>query len=195
MQYALNTHQRCLLATLLLLLSTTATRISAHELQDNRATLVLRDKTHVSITVFLDYADVLHRVLAPERSIQDFVLFYSGLPANSFKTALDKAQDKLRQQTTATTVEGQPAILDRWIWPDASEAQHILRQRAMQALVAPNDHGHSTQLEVRCELSAPHAITTLQVVFPKAFQRVLLVSYQPRQKWSETSGKATAVTF
>ena len=193
MHYTLTTLRRQMLA--MLLCAATTTPICAHELQDNRATLVLRDKTHVSVTVFLDYADVLHRVIAPERSMQDFVLFYSGLPANRFKTALEKAQDTLRQQTTAATVEGKPAVLDRWVWPDASEAQHILRQRAMQALVAPNDHGHATQLEVHCELSAPHAITAVQVVFPKAFQRVLLVSYQPKQQWSDAGGKATAVTF
>lgn len=179
----------------MLLCAATTSHICAHELQDNRATLVLRDKTHVSVTVFLDYVDVLHRVLAPERSMQDFVLFYSGLPASSFKTALEKAQDRLRQQTTAATVEGRPAVLDRWIWPDASQVQNILQQRAMQALVAPNDHGHGTQLEVRYQLSAPHAITALHVIFPKAFQRVLLVSYQPKQQWSDAAGKVTAVTF
>ena len=179
----------------MLLCAAVTSHICAHELQDNRATLVLRDKTHVSVTVFLDYVDVLHRVLAPERSMQDFVLFYSGLPASSFKTALEKAQDRLRQQTTAATVEGRPAVLDRWIWPDASQVQNILQQRAMQALVAPNDHGHGTQLEVRYQLSAPHAITALHVIFPKAFQRVLLVSYQPKQQWSDAAGKVTAVTF
>lgn len=43
----------------------------AHELESNRATLVLRDAQHVSLTFFVDYPAVLHQVLAPNRSAQD----------------------------------------------------------------------------------------------------------------------------
>jgi hypothetical protein len=39
-----------------------------HELQDNRATLVLRDKTHQSVTLYVNFTDALHRALGGTRS-------------------------------------------------------------------------------------------------------------------------------
>ena len=35
----------------------------AHELDSNRATLVLRDRQHLAITFFVDYASVMQQVL------------------------------------------------------------------------------------------------------------------------------------
>ena len=51
---------------------------AGHELQDNRATLVLRDKTHISVTFYLAYSAVLHQTLAPQRPLAEFLAVYSS---------------------------------------------------------------------------------------------------------------------
>ena len=74
----------------------------AHELQANRASLVLRDSQHLSVTFYLDYVGVLHQVLAPQRSLQDFVLAYSAMPPQAFNAQLLAAQTKLQSNTSLT---------------------------------------------------------------------------------------------
>jgi hypothetical protein len=62
----------------------------AHELQDNRATRVLRDEYHLSLTLFINYTDALFLALAPKRPFQEFLLVYSAMGqfAEEFQKAL-----------------------------------------------------------------------------------------------------------
>ena len=187
------THSKCIRILVLALLP--LVNAVAHELQGNRATLVLRDATHVAMTLYLGYPELLHLTLAPQQDFSEFVLLYSGLPPDTFKTALLKAHAALQSQITVNNADGRPARLEHWVWPDASQAQEAMRLRAMRSLVAPNSHSHESPLEVRCEVQTSKPIGALSVVFAPEFQRVLVVSYQPKQVWAETGGKATEIKF
>ena len=75
-----------LLATLL----TVRLVAGAHELEDNRATLVLRDDNHVTLTLFINYVDALHAALAPGQPLPAFLLVYSAMKPADFRAALDR---------------------------------------------------------------------------------------------------------
>jgi hypothetical protein len=167
----------------------------AHGLAENRATLVLRDQNHVSVTLFITFSEALHRVLAPERSLQEFVLTYAAMPPETFKAALRKAQSQFQAETRAETADGHQLLFERWTWPEPAAVQQALRERAMQALVAPDDHAHEAALEVRAECQAANAIHSVRATFPPAFARVLVVSYQPKQVWVEPQRASPEITF
>ncbi len=167
----------------------------AHGLEENRAMFVLRDQNHVSVTLFITFSEALHRVLAPERSFQDFVMASSAMSPEAFKAALLKAQSTLQAQASAETADGHRLLFERWRWPEPAAVQQVLRERAMQALAAPNEHPFETALEVRAELQATKAIASLRVSFPPAFQRVLVVSYQPKQVWVEPLHASPEIKF
>lgn len=167
----------------------------AHGLAENRATLVLRDQNHLSVALFITFSEALHRVLAPDRSFQEFVLAHAAMPPEVFKSALLEAERRFQAETLAETADGHQLLFERWTWPDASTVQQALRERAMQALVAPTDHAHEAALEVRADCQAAKAIHSVRVSFPSAFARVLVVSYQPKQVWVEPQRASPEITF
>lgn len=167
----------------------------AHELTENRATMVLRDSNHVAITLYVKYAEALHQTLAPEQPFSEFVLALSALPAAQFAVQLQTAQTRLQAAIKVTPNPAVDSSLQRWLWPVAAKVQTALRERAMQLLAAPKDHAHDTPLEVRFELRSTARIAALSTQFPQAFGRVLVVSYRPQQTWAEPGQAATAISF
>jgi hypothetical protein len=181
----------------LVMLWALSTSALAHELESSRATLVLRDQTHLSITFFVDYLSVVHQVLAPQRSAQDFVLMYSAMKPQEFQAQLADVQRKLASSTSLLLASGKPAVLSRWVWPEAIAVQSLLQQRAMQAVVAPGEHTHTVQMEIRTEakLGGARDFSAVTLQLPPQFQQVLVVSYQPKQVWVKPGLPSPVIRF
>ena len=177
-----------------ILLSTAISAAHAHEMTENRATLVLRDSTHVSMTLFIDYPEALHRALSPKQKFQEFVLTFSAMNPEVFSVAVGKAQALFQAQIQVLNAMGKPASGDQWRWPEPIRVQAMLREHAMQMLVAVGEHAHDAPLEIRAEFSLPKPDTSsghspsVRVTFPAAFRRVLVVSYRPNQVWVNATG-------
>lgn len=159
------------------------TAAAAHELPANRVTLVLRDDRHLSLTCFIDYTTALHRALAPQRALHDFVLQYAAMKPAEFQKELLKAQQKFKAGTTLALPTGEPLTLRHWRWPEASHAQQLLQQRAMQSVVGGAEHAHEMPFEVHAEVASPRAIASVVARLPDEFGKLLVVSYRPRQVW------------
>lgn len=166
----------------------------AHEMEANRATLVLRDGGHLSLTLYLDYAAALHQALAPSRPFEEFMLTHATMPAAQFQQALDGAHRKFEQGTRAA-LKGQPLAFRGWQWPAAAQVQQKLRERAMLMVRAQGSHSHEAPLEVRAELAAGEDFHTLKMQFPAEFRDVLVVSYRPAQVWVKPDQPSPAVVF
>jgi len=124
---------RCAGALLFLL----ASCAFAHELPANRLTLVLRDRNHLSLTFFIDYTDALHRALAPQRPLEEFVLMYSAMKRRTWAGNCCVRRRGFQSSTQLILSAGKPAAITNWKWPNAGRVQAMLRERAMQAVVAP----------------------------------------------------------
>ena len=164
-----------------------------HELQDNRATLVLRDKTHVSVTLFIAYTEVLHLSLAPKRPLREFLLIYSAMNSEDLQQELIHAQVEFQSRTRLYLSNGGQMPLTNWMWPDAKQVQALLRQRVMQALVDPNSH--EAPVEIHADANAQQKIVSLRVQFPEEFQKVLVVAFRPSQVWVERKTLSPEISF
>ena len=180
------------LALNLLLLAPCA---AAHELQDNRATLVLRDKTHVTLTLFIAYAEALHQALAPQRPLQEFLLVYSAMKSEQLQKELISAQVKWQAATKVVTGAGVEATLTNWVWPDIKQVQMYLQQRVMQAMVDPAGHAHLAPFEIHADANSVQEIASVKVQFPEEFQKVLVVAYKPHQLYVERKTLSPAIKF
>lgn len=169
----------------------------AHELQDNRATLVLRDRQHLALTLFVDYPKVLHQVLSPQSSLQEFVMLHSAMKPQELQAQLLVAQRKLQVDTKVVLATGKTAMLTQWVWPDMAGVQKLLQQRAMQAIVAPKDHAHMVPMEIRAEAQSSNTsdFNSVTLQLPSALQPVLLVSYQPKQVWLKPNTPSPVISF
>ena len=87
---------------LLMIYSFAAPVAQAHDLDENRATLVLRDRTHLSVTLYLNYAQALHRALLPHREYGAFLLMYSSMKPDDLEKELQSAQAKFELEKRMT---------------------------------------------------------------------------------------------
>ena len=181
----------------LLIVCAWAHNAQAHELESNRATLVLRDAQHVSLTFFVDYPAVLHQVLAPNRTAQEFMLMVAAMKPEEFQAQLQEAQRKLQSSTILKTHKGKPAELINWSWPKAAAVQSQLQQRAMQSVVAASDHSHMVPTEIRAEAKSDHPADFTSVTLRPAaqFKQVLVVSYRPKQVWVNPGMPSPSIKF
>mgnify|MGYP006949118131 CR=1 FL=1 len=85
--------------------SAIAPMANAHELQANRATLVLRDERHLSLSLFIDYVDALHRSLAPDRPRQAFLAQFSAMKPADWQTLLLRTQQQWSRQVELRAVD------------------------------------------------------------------------------------------
>ena len=166
-----------------------------HELPDNRATLVLRDDRHLSITLYINYVDALHRAIAPRMATSEFLTRYSAMNLATLRAELQRVQRQLQSATRLTIDARTPLALSDWRWPTAEQVQALIQQSVMQAVVAPNDHVTEPQSEIHAEAVGVHTITGVDIRLPREFLRVLVVSYRPNQVWANPDGPATSVRF
>jgi hypothetical protein len=167
---------------------------AGHELQDNRATLVLRDRTHLSVTLYLSYPEALHQALAPQRQFLAFLLIYSEMKTELLQKELLRAQARF-QSTTHLYLPDKETSLVNWVWPDAKAVQSMLQRRVMQAMVDPDAHAHEAPVEVHADANAALEIQSVRVQFPLEWQRVLVVWYRPSQQWVEGATLSPAMKF
>ncbi len=176
----------CALGLVLALLAASS---HAHDNEVNRATLVLRDKGHLSATLYINYTDALHQAIAPQMSDKDFVMTYGAMDAPRFQAALAKAQAVFQAGTRLTRQDGNVLTLLRWQWPAPEQVQRLLRERSMALMVG--GHVHERQQEITAELNSDRPIAAITARFPQAFGQVLLVSYRPEQ--TVFDGKSAAL--
>lgn len=173
-------HRRWVLALLLGL----APALGAHELEGNRATVVLRDGEHVQLSLYVDLAQALAQALAPEQSVSEFLLAAAAMPPEAFADWYHDGVLRLQKDTVVKDADGQRLTVTHWQWPAAEDLRQSLQTWTMEALVAPEAHRHPTVSVVRAEVSR-QAMRGLSLGLPRALGDVLVVWYQPQQQMLE----------
>lgn len=178
-----------------MVLAALALSASAHESTDNRATLVLREPTHLVVTLYVGYGELLHRTLAPQQPWMDFLAAHASMPAEEFARVSATAQARWQSGITLRSAQDKPVGDTSWAWPKPADMQQMLRMRLMQSLADPGRAAHEEPTEVRAELRSSKPIAALKVAFPPEFQKVIVVSYRPSQVSLEPGKPATLVQF
>ena len=155
----------------------------AHELDSSRATILLRDGNHVSMTLYINLPEVLRRTLAPERGFGEFVLVYSAMAPDKFRDAVRAAETRLAEATRLTDATGAAPARSGWTWPDAERTQAEFRTLAAAFLTAPGEPPHDDPVAVHAEFQTARPTSSLKVTFPPQLDAVLTVYYRPQQVW------------
>jgi len=166
----------------------------AHELEDNRATVVLREPNHLTLTLYLAYPELLHRALAPDRPFAEFLLAASAAEPAALDQQLRAAHARFEAGLRVEIEPGLELAPAHWSWPAAAQLQQLLRQRAMENVTGAG-HAHPAPLEVHAELRTPRPVTALRLRFPPEFRRVLVVAYRPTQAWAQPGALSPRLSF
>jgi hypothetical protein len=147
------------------------------------------------INFFIDYPKALQQALEPKRTFSEFLLIYSAMPKADFQQAMAKAQAIFSNQTVIKLSNGEPLLVTAWRWPDSASTQSVLQQKAMQSIVAGNDHKHDLATEVQANATAKRKIDEIALALPKALGSVLVVSYKPKQTQLPPAATAIKIKF
>lgn len=167
----------------------------AHELMDNRATLVLRDRTHLSLTMYLRYTEAVHKALAPGTSYWEFLTAVAALSPPDLEKQMRRAHEALQAGTRIYLDGMQPSAFSNWAWPEPATTQRLFQQRLMEATVGGGPHHHEEPIEVHADVISTSGVRSASVEFSKALGRVLLVWYRPRQSWVDAGKKSESIKF
>ncbi len=168
---------------------------SGHELQDNRATIVLRDKINLSMTLFLNYPEALHLALSPQRTFSEFLVVYSSMKPEDLRKELQRAETKFQAETKLVLSPGVELTITNWIWPDSKQVQEMLQQRVMQAMVDPGNHTHAAPAEIHAAAIAKREVVSVRVQFPEAFRQVVVVAFRPSQLTLDPNALSSEIKF
>jgi hypothetical protein len=174
-------------AVLAAMLSLAASAGSAHEITGPRATLVMRDGGHVSMTMYLDGADLLRAASPPGEAPAEALRRLAAMEPSAFARAWAQAQGAVQ---ASTRLQGSPnlaVVLSHWSWPSAAQVQAALRQAVMRGLAKSGGaealHPEpAALLEARAETVLPATARDLRVQFPASLGEVIVVSYRPGQQ-------------
>jgi len=169
--------------------------LRSHEIEANRLTLVQRERNHVTLNFQLDLVPILHRLLAPRSSVQEFVLSHAALPLPVFRTQLLRAQAQLQERALLARPDGTPVAITNWSWPAPEQVQGLMQQRAMRAITADDHADHDAVTTVSAQALSTGDLSSLDVRLPDEVAPVLVVSYRPRQTWLERKSPVARIRF
>jgi hypothetical protein len=155
----------------------------AHDLADNRASLVLRESRHLSLTLHVRFTEMAWRALARDQGYGAFLTMCASLDEAAFADLVSRAVVRIESETRLAVNGTSAVVLQRWQWPESARLQSLVRQQVMEAIVAGSAHVHEPQIEVRADLVAQGPVREARLEPAVALGRLLLVWYRPVQAW------------
>lgn len=169
--------------------------VQAHEAEVNKATLVLRDGHHLSLSLYLRLDESLYRMSLKKVPYQEFLLAHASMPAAEFEKVWLPVQEQLQKSVVLQDGRNQPLTLRKWKWPKPEKIQAVIQENLMQATVAAGHHHHPALLEIRAEASASAPVSRVSLQVSPVWQPLLVVSYQPAQTVLEAGKPPVSIRF
>lgn len=165
----------------------------AHELPDDRLTVIQRDGTHYQLQFLVDGPGLVHRFLGGTRPRLEVLAALVAQGPEETSRVWGRLQLAL-QQGVRLQRGGQPLRLEAWRWPSGAEVHACLQQWVMQQTVGRTGHVH----EEPWAWSAQAVATgegAVELQLPTPLQQVMVVSYRPRQQWVSAEQPAVPLSF
>ena len=154
---------------------------AAHLIEDNRAKLVMREPSHLTLTLYIRYSEVLYQALAPGRTYTVFLMSCAAMKPDEFKRLVLHAQAHLESETRAVVNGVTTVPILGWQWPDPAQVQATIKQQVIEAMVGGGEPTHDAPIEIHADILSHKEIKDASLRFPPEFKSVLFVWYRPEQ--------------
>lgn len=181
---------RTLLAALLLL----GGSLQAHELHDNRVTVVLHEQHSITTVLRLDFAGLLQHLMAPDANPAEFLALVAAQGPEQLEAGIAMLKSQV-QQGLVIRNSGQLLSLSQWEWPSTVVIHAALREQMMAALVDGGLAVGNPALEVRAVASDLLAINRLTLELPELLKPAVVMWYRPQQSVMNPQSPAQVMEF
>lgn len=167
----------------------------AHELPDDRVTIVQREPTHLSITFYIDEVALLNRIIAPKSSRTEFLLVFATLPSANFTTKIQQARDSFAAEIAIRDMNRRSLLISPLRWPTLIDTQRLVKESALALLATGSDHDKVTFSEINADATADEPLESIYFIKPRSLPELTGVSYRPLQQRMMGQTKEIKITF
>ena len=166
----------------------------AHELQNNRLTVILHEQHSVELVFRLDFAGLLQHAMAPQSSPQEFLVAVAAQPPEKIAPALAALQQQVEKGLMLKS-RGAVLAVQHWRWPSAVMVQAVLREQLMANMVATAESSSASALEVHADASDVLSIERVTLSLPEVIKPAVVVWYKTRQGVITTQSAEQTLEF
>ena len=167
----------------------------AHELPDDRVTIVQREPTHLSITFYIDEVALLNRLIAPKSSRAEFLLACAALPPARLTIKLQQARDAFAAEISIRDMHRRSLLISPLRWPTLIDTQQLLKESALALLATGSDHDKITFSEISADATAHEPLESIYFIKPRSLPELTGVSYRPLQQRMMGQTKEIKIMF
>lgn len=167
----------------------------AHELDENRASIVLRNETNISVTLYINIFDALHKTLAPQRDSFEFIGYLASLNETDFSKQWVLATHKLEQKIHVRLLSGEILKVSTTNWGAPQAVHKLFKEITMRSIIEKNRHLHSEPYEVKFQINANKPTNTLKVEIPEVLRPMTIVSNRIKQSRISSDRENAIIEF
>jgi len=167
----------------------------SHELNENRASLVLRNERQISVTFYLNLTEVLHKTLMPKQDRFEHTAKLAAMNEADFLKHYGDAKKLIESSVLLKAASGKKINVREWQWPEPKVAQKAIRELTMQSVVSSGQHLHENPIEVRLQIQSDESIDPLVLELPVSMKPMTLVASRPKQTRFDLSARKITINF
>jgi len=167
----------------------------SHELQENRASLVLRNERQISVTFYLNLTELLHKTLMPKQDRFEHTAKLAAMNEADFSKQYGDVKKLIESSVLFNAAPGKKINVREWQWPEPKVAQKAIRELTMQSVVSSGQHLHENPIEVRLQIQSDESIDPLMLELPVSMKPMTLVASRPKQTRFDLSAKKITINF
>lgn len=168
----------------------------SHELEADLLTVVVRDAKHISLTFRVDEVNLMHRMLAPNSSLAEFLLPLSAMSDDAFSRVVLNFRSRFEHEVQLRDAMQASVPLNAWRWPEIADSRSLLRRLTMTRLVGGETHEHLPPTVITADGVSREEAKQLELLLPGALDGITVVHYQPSQRtWRSREGSIIGLTF
>jgi hypothetical protein len=167
----------------------------SHELQENRASLVLRNERQISVTFYLNLTELLHKTLMPKQDRFEHTAKLAAMNEADFSKQYGDVKKLIESSVLFNATPGKKINVREWQWPEPKVAQKNIRELTMQSVVSSGQHLHENPIEVRLQIQSDESIDPLMLELPVSMKPMTLVASRPKQTRFDLSAKKITINF
>ena len=156
----------------------------AHDINSNKITLIMREKTHISVIMSINLIKAMNQAIAPETKYADFVLSLSNMEPKIFQKEYEKTKAKIASGLYIISKDQNRSFIRDWKWPSPIVLQNQFQVYVMELVTGTHDHNKEPIMEITGEIIDKNDKSKIQIQVSKEIQPILLVSYKPSTTWS-----------
>ncbi len=142
----------------------------------NNAELRREGSNTVALTLYLNWPQVLHQLLAPQMPLRIFLKTYWELPDLPLESEMAKVGVQLTAKAYFTLPSGARVNFKQWQLPDRPSLRESFKLSLMLLDMPAIAQAHLDPVKVTAEAKSKNALTQVQIQLPKVLYPILVHS-------------------